>query len=76
MAFLESDSKSKDADKTRGTDEEIIRLFYDLEELTVRQAENLEDIQNKVLVEDAIDDPLHVTVVEVRILVGDLLDEL
>lgn len=55
LAFLESDSKSKDADKTRGTDEEIIRLFYDLEELTVRQAENLEDIQNKVLVEDAID---------------------
>ncbi|HOY60763.1 MAG TPA: DNA-directed RNA polymerase subunit beta, partial [Verrucomicrobiota bacterium] len=55
LAFLDSDSKSKDADKARGTDEEILRLFYDLEELTVRQADNLEDIQNKVLVEDAID---------------------
>ncbi|HRZ54705.1 MAG TPA: DNA-directed RNA polymerase subunit beta [Candidatus Paceibacterota bacterium] len=55
LAFLDSDSKSKDADKARGTDEEILRLFYDLEELTIRQADNLEDIQNKVLVEDAID---------------------
>lgn len=55
LAFLDSDSKSKDADKARGTDEEILRLFYDIEELTIRQADNLEDIQNKVLVEDAID---------------------
>jgi DNA-directed RNA polymerase subunit beta len=55
LAFLDGDTKSKDAEKIRGTDEDIIRLFYDIEELTVKQAEALEDIQNKVLVEDAVD---------------------
>src|SRR6266480_3681098 len=38
-----------------GTDTDILKLFYDLEELTVRAAENLDDIQNKVLIEDAVD---------------------
>jgi DNA-directed RNA polymerase subunit beta len=38
-----------------GSDMEILKLFYDLEELSIKQAENLEDIQNKVLIEDAID---------------------
>src|SRR5271170_18784 len=38
-----------------GTDAEILTLFYDIEELTVKDAEKLEDIQNKVLIEDAID---------------------
>ena len=38
-----------------GSDEEILRLFYDVQELSVKQAEKLEDIQNKVLVEDALD---------------------
>src|SRR6476469_8863879 len=37
------------------SDADILKLFYDIEELTVRQAENLEDIQNKVLIEDAVD---------------------
>src|SRR5215204_4666385 len=37
------------------SDADILKLFYDLEELTVKQAEGLEDIQNKVLIEDAID---------------------
>jgi DNA-directed RNA polymerase subunit beta len=55
LAFLEGDAKSKDAEKVRGTDEEILRLFYDVEELSLKQAEALEDIQNKVLVEDAVD---------------------
>jgi len=50
----EEKDKKKD-DKVCGTDEEIIRLFYEIEELTVKQAEALEDIQNKVLVEDAAD---------------------
>src|SRR5262245_14590540 len=38
-----------------GTDADILKLFYSIEELTIKEAENLEDIQNKVLIEDAID---------------------
>jgi len=37
------------------SDADVLKLFYDIEELTVRAAENLEDIQNKVLIEDAVD---------------------
>ncbi len=38
-----------------GSDADILKLFYDIEELSVKQAEKLEDIQNKVLIEDATD---------------------
>jgi len=38
-----------------GTDADILKLFYDIEELTVKEAEKLEDLQNKVLIEDAVD---------------------
>src|SRR5690349_13338376 len=38
-----------------GTDAEILKLFYDIEELSLKQADELEDIQNKVLIEDAVD---------------------
>src|SRR5215218_4244502 len=38
-----------------GSDMDILKLFYDVEELSIKQAEGLEDIQNKVLIEDAID---------------------
>src|SRR6202020_1141416 len=38
-----------------GTDADILKLFYDLEDLSVKDAEKLEDIQNKVLIEDATD---------------------
>ncbi len=58
LSFLDAegkDSKGKDADKSRGTDEEILRLFYDLEELSVKDAEKLDDLPNKVLIEDAVD---------------------
>ena len=55
LAFLDGDAKGKEAEKTRGTDEEIVRLFYDVEDLTIKQADALEDIQNKVLVDDAVD---------------------
>src|SRR5882672_6331106 len=35
LAFLDADNKGKDSqDKNRGTDEEILRLFYDIEELS------------------------------------------
>src|SRR5690348_11972000 len=57
LAFLDADEKekSKKDDKVRGTDEEILRLFYEIEELSIKQADALEDIQNRVLVEDAVD---------------------
>src|SRR3954452_11159441 len=38
-----------------GTDADILKLFYDIEDLTVKEAEKLDDIQNKVLIEDAVD---------------------
>src|SRR5436853_2743971 len=38
-----------------GTDADILKLFYEIEDLTVKEAEKLEDIQNKVLIEDATD---------------------
>ena len=59
LSFLDApkarQSKAKDADKNRGTDEEILKLFYTIEELTVKEAEKLEDLPNKVLIEDAVD---------------------
>src|SRR6185295_17932347 len=59
LSYLDADakeSKSKDADKNRGTDEEILKLFYDIEELSVKEAEKLEDLPNKVLIQDATDE--------------------
>lgn len=38
-----------------GTDSEILDMFYKIEELQLKDAEKLEDIQNKVLIEDAVD---------------------
>jgi DNA-directed RNA polymerase subunit beta len=61
LAFLDRDPKEKTSSKKDnprlnvGTDEEILRLFYTVEELTVKEAEKLEDLQNRVLVQDAVD---------------------
>src|SRR5512146_839161 len=55
LSFLDGETKGKDADKVRGTDDEIIKLFYDIEELSIREAEKLEDLPNRVLIEDAVD---------------------
>jgi DNA-directed RNA polymerase subunit beta len=38
-----------------GSDADILELFYEIEELTVKEAEKLDDLQNKVLIEDALD---------------------
>ena len=56
LSFLSGETKGKDADKTRGTDEEILKLFYEIEELTVKEAEKLDDLANKVLIQDATDE--------------------
>src|SRR5213594_2027561 len=37
------------------SDTDVLKLYYEIEELSVKAAENLDDIQNKVLIEDAID---------------------
>jgi DNA-directed RNA polymerase subunit beta len=56
LAYLDLDIKGKDnQDKNRGTDEEILKLFYEVEEFSVKEAEKREDLPNKVLVEDAVD---------------------
>ncbi|MBI3849629.1 MAG: DNA-directed RNA polymerase subunit beta [Verrucomicrobia bacterium] len=39
-----------------GSDADILKLFYDIEQLTVKEAEKLEDLQNKVLIEDVTDE--------------------
>src|SRR5580765_2663956 len=57
LAFLDGETKGKESqDKGRGTDEEILKLFYDIEEMGVKEAEKLDDLANKVLIEDAVDD--------------------
>ena len=57
LANIEKTDKDKDkeAEKKSGADEEILKLFYDLEELSVREAEKREDLSNKVLIEDVSD---------------------
>src|SRR3984885_2384994 len=53
----EKGSKSKDTGgATRGTDEEILKLFYEVQELSLKEAEKLEDLQNYVLIQDATDE--------------------
>src|SRR5436190_9854161 len=40
LSFLDIEGKSKEGDdKNRGTDEAIIKLFYDVEDMTIREAE-------------------------------------
>src|SRR5512133_45989 len=54
LAFLDGEAKGKDS-TPRGTDEEILKLFYDVEELAVKEADKRDDLANKVLVEDVVD---------------------
>src|SRR3989440_6970529 len=46
--------KDKDAEK-KGSDEEILKFFYEVEEFSVKEAEKRDDLANKVLIEDATD---------------------
>jgi len=61
LSFLDHEDKDKGSKTkdngglTRGTDEEILKLFYHIEEMSVKDAEKIEDLQNRVLVEDAVD---------------------
>jgi DNA-directed RNA polymerase subunit beta len=58
LSFLDVEGKEKskkDEEKNRGTDEEILKLFYDVEELTVKAAEKSDTLATKVLIEDVLD---------------------
>ena len=61
LSFLDHEDKEKgskgkdNGGLTRGTDEEILKLFYHIEEMSVKEAEKIEDLQNRVLVQDAVD---------------------
>jgi len=55
LSFLDEEKKESDKNKEKGTDADILRMFYDIEELSIKEAEKLDDIQNKVLIEDAVD---------------------
>ena len=61
ISGLDEEKKPKKGE-IRGTDEEIIRLFYDIEEIGVKKAEKLEDVGNKVLIEDVIDEDKFIVV--------------
>ncbi|MCW5559157.1 MAG: DNA-directed RNA polymerase subunit beta, partial [Verrucomicrobiae bacterium] len=54
-ARLHPKPDSKIVPEDVGKDGEILDLFYSIEDLSLKEAEKLEDIQNKVLIEDAVD---------------------
>ena len=49
-------------DGSKGTDQEILEMFYDIDEITLKAAEKHEDLANLVLVEDAEDEEKNVIV--------------
>ncbi len=55
LAFLDGEAKGKDIEKTRGLDEDIIRLFYEVKEVSLKQAESSENLPNLVLIQDVTD---------------------
>src|SRR5437868_3764130 len=62
LAFLDGET-GKGKDSTKGTDEEILKLFYDVEDLSVREAEKRDDLANKVLIEDVVDQDKNLVIV-------------
>lgn len=54
-ARLHPKPDSKIVPEDVGKDGEILDLFYNIEDLSLKEAEKLDDIQNKVLIEDAVD---------------------
>ncbi len=54
-AKLNAKSEGKIDPEQVGRDGEILNLFYKIEDLSVKEAEKLEELGNKVLVEDAVD---------------------
>ena len=55
LCFLEDDG-------SKGTDQEILEMFYDIEELTLASVEKRDNLADLVLVEDAVDEEKNVIV--------------
>jgi DNA-directed RNA polymerase subunit beta len=59
LSFLDVEGKGekskKDDEKNRGTDEEILKLFYDVQEVSVKTAEKSDTLATTVLIEDVVD---------------------
>ncbi len=43
-------------DGSKGTDAEILEMFYDIQKLTLKAAEKLDNLQDYVMIEDAVDE--------------------
>jgi DNA-directed RNA polymerase subunit beta len=50
LCFLDPDDN-----RTEGSDRDIIKLFYTIEEVSLKAAEKMDDIESRVLIEDVID---------------------
>ena len=55
LAEAKFDADPKTSPDKLGSDGDILKLFYSIKDVTVKDAEKIEDIQNMVLVEDALD---------------------
>jgi DNA-directed RNA polymerase subunit beta len=53
ISFLEDEDKKNETQ--RGTDEDIIKLFYNIEEIPVEKAAKLPDIDTKILIDEIVD---------------------
>ena len=55
LAEAKFDSDPKTSPDKLGSDGDILKLFYSIKDVSVKDAEKIEEIQNMVLVEDALD---------------------
>ena len=55
LAEAKFDADPKTSPDKLGSDGDILKLFYSIKDVSVKDAEKIEDIQNMVLVEDALD---------------------
>jgi len=55
LAEAKFDADPKTSPEKLGSDGDILNLFYSIREVSVKEAEKIEEIQNLVLVEDALD---------------------
>jgi len=62
LSNIDKSEKDKETSKKGGSDEEILRLFYDIEDISVKEAEKREDLPTKVLIEDAVDNAKNLVV--------------
>ncbi|MGC8743351.1 MAG: DNA-directed RNA polymerase subunit beta [Verrucomicrobiia bacterium] len=54
--FFRAIASLDEKNPNNGTDEDLIKLFYNIEEIPVQKAEKMPDIENKVLVNDIVDE--------------------